>query len=67
MYPSSIGLFAGPIFSSVDMDGYEQDDGDAWGLTVGLSLTFSRRVYLNGGIDIFSDDHMVYASAGVRF
>ena len=67
MYPSSIGLFAGPIFSSVDMDGYEQDDDDCWGVTVGLSLTFSRRVYLNGGIDIFQDDHMVYASAGVRF
>ncbi|MBQ3811410.1 MAG: hypothetical protein II839_11385 [Kiritimatiellae bacterium] len=67
MYPSSIGLFAGPVFSMLDADGYEQDEDDRWGLTVGLSMTFSRRVYVNGGIDIFPDDHMVYASAGVRF
>ena len=67
MYPASIGLFAGPVFSSLNVDGYEQDDDDRWGLTVGLSMTFSRRVYLHGGIDIFQDDHMVYASAGVRF
>lgn len=67
MYPASIGLFAGPLYSALDVDGYEQDDDDRWGLTVGLSLTFSRRVYLNGGIDIFPDDYMVYASAGVRF
>ena len=67
MYPSSIGLFAGPVFSMIDADGFEQDEDDRWGFTVGLSMTFARRVYLNGGIDIFSDDHMVYASAGVRF
>lgn len=67
MYPSTIGLFAGPVFSSIDMDGYEQDEDDRWGFTVGLSLTFSRRVYLNGGVDIYQDDAVVYASAGVRF
>ena len=67
MYPSSIGVFAGPVFSSLDIDGFEQDDDDRWGLTVGLSMTFSRRVYLNGGVDIFPDDAVVYASAGVRF
>ncbi len=67
MYPASIGLFAGPIYSTVDMEDFEQDDDDRWGLTVGLSLTFSRRVYLNGGVDIFPDDAVVYASAGVRF
>ena len=67
MYPSSIGVFAGPVFSALDADGYEQDSDDRWGLTVGISFTFSSRVYLNGGIDIFPDDHMLYASAGVRF
>ena len=67
MYPASIGVFAGPVFSALDADGYEQDDDDRWGLTVGISFTFSSRVYLNGGIDIFPDDHMIYGSAGVRF
>lgn len=67
MYPTSVGLFAGPVFSAIDADGYEQDDDDRWGVTVGLSFTFSRRVFLNGGIDVFADDHMVYGSAGVRF
>ena len=67
MYPGSIGVFAGPVFSALDADGYEQDDDDRWGLTVGISFTFSSRVYLNGGIDIFPDDHMIYGSAGVRF
>lgn len=67
MYPASIGLFAGPVYSAIDMEDFEQDDDDRWGLTVGLSLTFSRRVYLNGGVDIFPDDAVVYGSAGVRF
>ena len=67
MYPSSIGLFVGPVFSMLDFDGYEQDGGDRWGLTVGLEMTFSRRVYLNGGADIFSDDVVFYGAAGVRF
>ena len=67
MYPSSIGLFAGPVFSMLDLDGYEQDGDDRWGITVGLEMTFSRRVYLNGGIDVFSDDNVFYGAAGVRF
>ena len=67
MYPASIGLFAGPVYSALDMEDFEQDDDDRWGFTVGLSMTFSRRVYLNGGVDIFPDDAVVYASAGVRF
>ena len=67
MYPASIGLFAGPVYSAIDMEDFEQDDDDRWGLTVGLSFTFSRRVYLNGGVDIFPDDAVVYGSAGVRF
>ncbi len=67
MYPSSIGLFAGPVFSWMKFDDYEQDSDDRWGLTVGLEFTFSRRVYLNGGVDIFPDDAVVYGAAGVRF
>ena len=67
LYPSSIGVFAGPLFSMLDADGFEQDDDDRWGLTVGLSMTFSRRVYLNAGIDVFPDDAVFYGSAGVRF
>lgn len=67
MYPASVGLFAGPVYSALDLEDFEQDDDDRWGLTVGLSFTFSRRVYLNGGVDIFPDDAVVYGSAGVRF
>ena len=67
MFPTSIGLFAGPVFSYLNIDGYEQDTEDRWGLTVGLELTFSRRVYVNGGVDIFVDDAVVYGAAGIRF
>lgn len=67
LYPSSIGLFAGPVFSYLHGDDVTQDVDDAWGLTVGLSMTFARRTYVSGGIDVFSDNNVVYASAGVRF
>lgn len=67
MYPSSIGVFAGPVFSSLDVDGFEQEDEDRWGITAGMNMTFSRRVFVNGGVDYFGDDVIVYGAAGVRF
>ena len=67
MYPSSIGVFAGPVFSYLHGEEIEQDASDAWGFTVGLTLTFSRRTYATVGIDLFSDDNVVYAAAGIRF
>lgn len=67
MYPSSIGVFAGPVFSSLDLDGFEQDSSDQWGVTVGGSLTFARRVYMNGGVDVYTDDVVVFGAAGIRF
>ena len=67
IFPASIGLFAGPVFSYLHGDDVEQDVDDAWGVTVGLTMTFSRRTYASAGMDVFADDNVVYASAGVRF
>lgn len=67
IFPGSIGLFAGPVFSYLHGDELKQDVDDAWGITVGLSMTFSRRTYATGGMDVFSDNTVVYASAGFRF
>lgn len=67
IFPSSIGLFAGPVFSYLHGDDVEQDVEDSWGVTVGLSMTFSRRTYATLGIDVFADNTVAYASAGIRF
>ncbi len=67
MFPTAIGIFAGPIYTNVDMDDYEQDDDNHWGITVGGELRFADGVYVTGGADIYNDDTIGYFQAGVRF
>ena len=66
-FPTAVGLFFGPIFSTTDMDGYEQIEDNNWGFTVGGELRFANGVYLTGGGDIFNDDNVGWFQAGVRF
>ncbi len=66
-FPTAIGIFAGPIFSTVDLDGYKQVKDNEWGFTVGGELRFANGVYIAGGADIFNDDNIGYFQAGVRF
>ncbi len=66
-FPTAIGIFAGPIYSTVDLDGYKQVKDNNWGITVGGELRFANGVYVSGGVDIFNDDNVGYFQAGVRF
>lgn len=66
-FPTAIGIFAGPIYSTVDLDGFEQVKDNEWGFTVGGEFRFANGVYVSGGYDIFTDDSMAYFQAGVRF
>ena len=66
-FPTAIGIFAGPIYSTVDLDGFEQVKDNEWGFTVGGEFRFANGVYVSGGYDIFTDDGMAYFQAGVRF
>ena len=66
-FPTAIGIFAGPIFSTVDLDGYKQVKDNEWGFTVGGELRFANGVYASGGADIYNDDTVGYFQAGVRF
>ena len=66
-FPTAIGIFAGPIYSTVDLDGFEQVKDNEWGFTVGGEFRFANGVYVSGGYDFFTDDSMAYFQAGVRF
>lgn len=66
-FPTAIGIFAGPVFSAVDMDGYKQVEDNEWGFTVGGEMRFANGVYVSGGYDFFNDDNIGYFQAGVRF
>ena len=66
-FPTAIGIFAGPIYSTVDLDGFEQVKDNEWGFTVGGEFRFANGVYVSGGYDIFTDAGMAYFQAGVRF
>ena len=66
-FPTAIGIFFGPVFSAVEMDGFEQVDDNTWGFTVGGEMRFANGVYVSGGYDFFNDDNMAYFQAGVRF
>ena len=66
-FPSGIGIFFGPIYSMVDLDGYEQVDDNEFGFTIGGDIRFADGLFVNGGFDIFNDDSIGYFQAGVRF
>lgn len=66
-FPATVSVFAGPVFTYVDIDGYDQVSDNNWGLTVGGALTFGQGVFVNGGCDFFNDDTCGYFTAGVRF
>ena len=66
-FPSAVGIFFGPIYTNIDMDDFEQDDDNHWGLTLGGELRFANGVYMSGGADIYNDDTVGYFQAGVRF
>ncbi|MGI5870336.1 MAG: hypothetical protein ACOX9C_12960 [Kiritimatiellia bacterium] len=67
IFPEMIGVFAGPVFSYVDLEGYDSDSDNLFGLTVGLDVIFNRKVYAVGGADLFDDDTVAYGMVGVRF
>lgn len=67
MFPTAIGIFAGPIYTNIDMDGYKQDDDNHWGITLGGELRFADGVYVTGGVDVYNDDNVGYFQLGVRF
>lgn len=67
IFPAAVSVFAGPVFTYIDLDGYDQVSDNNWGLTVGGSLAFGRGVFVNGGVDVFTDDTCGYFTAGVRF
>lgn len=66
-FPATASIFAGPVFTYVDIDGYDQVSDNNWGITVGGALTFGHGCFVNGGCDIFNDDSCGYFTAGVRF
>ena len=67
IFLAAVSVFAGPVFTYIDLDGYKQVSDNNWGLTVGGSLAFGRGAFVNGGVDVFSDDTCGYFTAGVRF
>ena len=66
-FPTAVGIFFGPIYTTIDMDGYEQVDDNNFGFTIGGELRFANGVFASGGVDIFNDDNIGYFQAGVRF
>ncbi len=66
-FPTAVGIFAGPIFTTIDMDGFEQEKDNNWGITVGGELRFANGIYASGGADIFNDDTVGWFQLGVRF
>ena len=67
IFPTSIGLFFGPVYSAVDMDEFKQVPDNKFGFSVGMDLTFAQGVYAGFGYDFFNDDNVAHFSAGVRF
>ena len=66
-FPGTVSLFFGPVFTYIDLDGYEQVSDNNWGFTIGGSFGFGSNTFVNGGFDLFNDDHCGYFTAGVRF
>ncbi len=67
LFPTQIGLFCGPVFSKVDMEGYEQVDDNDWGFEAGMSLRFADGIFVQGAYEWFGDDSVAAFSAGFRF
>ena len=67
IFPTSITLYFGPVYSAVDLDGFSQVPDNKFGFSVGLDMTFAQGVYANAGYDFFNDDSIAHFSAGVRF
>ncbi|MBR1609757.1 MAG: hypothetical protein IJ678_09110 [Kiritimatiellae bacterium] len=67
IFPTQVGVYAGPVFSKIDLDGYDQEGDNDWGFTLGLDLRFANGMYAQGAYDWFSDDSVLSFSAGFRF
>lgn len=67
IFPTSITVYFGPVYSAVEMDGFKQVPDNRFGFSVGLDMTFAQGVYAGLGYDFFNDDNVAHFSAGVRF
>ena len=67
IFPTSITVYFGPVYSAVKMDDFHQVPDNKFGFSVGLDLTFAQGVYAGFGYDFFNDDNVAHFSAGVRF
>ena len=67
IFPTSITVFFGPVYSSVDLDGFHQVPDNKVGFAVGMDMTFAQGVYASIGYDFFNEDNIAHFSAGVRF
>lgn len=67
IFPTQIGIFCGPVFSKVDMEGYEQVDDNDWGFGGGLDMRFADGIFAQGAYTWFTDDSILSFSAGFRF
>ncbi len=67
MFPTQVGVFAGPVYSSVDIDGYKQVKDNEWGFSAGLDMRFANGVFVKAAYDWFNDDDIASFTAGFRF
>lgn len=67
MFPTQVGAFAGPVFSKLDIDGYDQEGDNDWGFQAGLDFRFADGIYALGSYTWFGDDSVASFSAGFRF
>ena len=68
IFPETIGIFTGPVFSYVFSDELEMDSSNVFGMTVGLSMTFTRTTYATISYDFLRGDDDIFAGMiGVRF
>ena len=67
MFPTQVGVFAGPVFSSVELDGWKQSGDNDWGFRAGLDMRFANGVFVKGAYDWFTDDSIASFTAGIRF
>ena len=67
IFPRTIGIYIGPVFSVSVSSDYDSASGDAFGFGGGLNVKFTDNVSLKVGGDSYSNDTAFYAQFSINF
>ena len=67
IFPRSVGLYAGPVFSYSASSDYDTSSSETVGIGAGLNVKFTENINLKIGGDFYSEDKSAYAQFGIVF